>query len=1462
MVDPGIFEPVWGSLAIGSTVSVVLKDVVWDGNAAMGVTVPGGHNLRISGDLNPDAVGFPKITVLGAKFVRLGGLIDLTLSDASSLLPHRPLLQEDVMNYVEVCAGMGVSSFGFSKVGFRHRCAVEWQESLVDLHRRIHPKVPVIHADVCSESTARLIREACPEPFTLMAGISCQPYSRGGLGQGGDDDRSNTLPGTLRLLHLLQAPVLVLECVTQAQTNSYVVEHVKLLESQLGYHVSQCRMRLENIWSACRYRWWLIACHPSLGAVSIPAQPTGSTLSVRDLMPYVLRWSAEVENQLQLSPLELAKFQQHGRHLRQFSVQPGAKLPTALHSWGGQVVPCACGCRECGFSDALLDTKGLYAQLVQFTQADGTHVYRHLHAIEVAMLCGIPPCLNWGDNERLNLCAVGQMAAPMQSIWIASAIIRHLQQLFTTDQLIDQAEALNELKREVFAQSKTFFTEVPKPLPEPSVQSPSVLEVVFPGQGSVFVTCGPAKTVKDLIWAECDLRHVPVFELQACIPGCTENLPMDFPLHKLDKICLFDAEHPLVDLPSAAGSVDCPFAPEDLAVDAALTQVDDDESHAPHRSVTIAHEDVGLGLVHPPVVDGTVGALLQLQPSQLTELLPPLVGDPLLLSAIRSQVIDNDVRKSLLSLQQHVWGDDEVLWHMYRLLELAQCHDTLVLDPLLASSWLKVGNVDWVRKWLPADGLGNRIVSAVILDGHWTPFVWVKKVSSLEVLCWDHDEVDMHRFYPLHGLLCQALELPMFRVACTRRNFGRDNCGAAAIAFFHVTLAHGNMPSDDSALTEYHHGLKSMFMQHFVASEMVPKPWCWGAGVNDVQTVLANLLQFHGVPQSVSSQRAKLVLQSLGKESVQSVITGVSPWKSLKHLANQHSPVVQLVMPDELAAVTQARQQKDAKTSKKSGPRAAPARPAEVDPSRLCLTEDSFCLPDGAPVRQIPFNQVGPLSTGIALAHFSEVQPFLQAGKILTSKGLAVLAVNGPSDLQTELAWSSVRFAATCAANNQPVLLTGLLLQLGQTPVGPCRTFSGPAVPSYPVACARITVFKDQWQSDWQTFGEHPVKSILEALPPLQVCRLDSCGCDKWHLKGGDAGDSPSEVVLDVFRRQFFTDAGRPVKASQGTHFSVQLRYLKSQEHSLLKLSGVNGIFIEPRSMDASSPSDEYQVVWLPQASCPDVMHQAQCEPLSVGVARSGRRFGIRVPAQHFQGVFSKVKPDGQFLAPGQRLTWHCGPWPFGSDRRTLAKIFTTWPWQARPLQPARTVEGGVMWLVQSVTEPPQSVWNMQHGQVMVSRCDSVSAGLTQAPNVIGPQSTVDLCSSGQMDPWLLKDPWTQAVRAVPVAQPPNVSTQLQEIEERVEQSILQRLPAERMETDENDARISALEQQMQQLATRQQSLEGVVTEQHKQHTAQVQGLQTQVVTQMEAQRTQMEHLFESQMTRLESILAKKGRFE
>ena len=149
--------------------------------------------------------------------------------------------------------------------------------------------------------------------------------------------------------------------------------------------------------------------------------------------------------------------------------------------------------------------------------------------------------------------------------------------------------------------------------------------------------------------------------------------------------------------------------------------------------------------------------------------------------------------------------------------------------------------------------------------------------------------------------------------------------------------------------------------------------------------------------------------------------------------------------------------------------------------------------------------------------------------------------------------------------------------------------------------------------------------------------------------------------------------------------------------------------------------------------------------------------------------------------------------------------------------------------------------------------------------NVVGPQTTVALCSaapSASSDPWLIRDPWQQTLQKIPVASAPNMVNQLQEMEERLERSLLDKLPLEKMEVDGTDQRIQVLEQQMQTLTARHQHLEGTVTENHRQHTAQVQGLQVQMMSQMEANRTQMASMFDDQMSKLEAILAKKGRYE
>lgn len=198
----------------------------------------------------------------------------------------------------------------------------------------------------------------------------------------------------------------------------------------------------------------------------------------------------------------------------------------------------------------------------------------------------------------------------------------------------------------------------------------------------------------------------------------------------------------------------------------------------------------------------------------------------------------------------------------------------------------------------------------------------------------------------------------------------------------------------------------------------------------------------------------------------------------------------------------------------------------------------------------------------------------------------------------------------------------------------------------------------------------------------IQVGSLVTIGCLRaaeasLQVVDGKACEA-TDAVLDVFRRQYFTEAGRPTKGDQADYFAFNIRYIKKQERSLLAQSGANGIFVEPKTEDAAAPHTDFQVVWLPQLSHAEVKHRAQCEALSIGIARNGRRFGVRVASTHFQQVFQTLKPEALFLAPGPWVTWHCGPWPYGVDRKGLASVFRQWKWDARPLQPVQAVSGGM----------------------------------------------------------------------------------------------------------------------------------------------------------------------------------------
>ena len=109
------------------------------------------------------------------------------------------------------------------------------------------------------------------------------------------------------------------------------------------------------------------------------------------------------------------------RHLLNFK----GKSPCAVHSWGNKMTACSCGCRALGLASWRLEQKGLFGLLLR--NAEGN--IRHVHPNEAKILNGLDPVQDHGEQVRLTLSAVGQLASPLQSLWIFLCMSRHIETL-------------------------------------------------------------------------------------------------------------------------------------------------------------------------------------------------------------------------------------------------------------------------------------------------------------------------------------------------------------------------------------------------------------------------------------------------------------------------------------------------------------------------------------------------------------------------------------------------------------------------------------------------------------------------------------------------------------------------------------------------------------------------------------------------------------------------------------------------------------------------------------------------------------------------------------------------------------------------------------------------------------------------------------------------------------------------
>ena len=192
------------------------------------------------------------VTLFGVRKQAVGGRTWLLRTENTVILEHSTIDMDKFKVNAEVCAGIGAATTGFEACGVATECYNEQNSVFIHwLHSR---GKKVIAGDI---SDAKVVsRFVDSSTGILSGGVSCQPWSALGDQRGFDDERSRSLPGTLKAIYLLQTPLAMLECTQAIMQSDAAQAMLRSFSMQTGMVIQQKLLNLHTFWPARRLRWW------------------------------------------------------------------------------------------------------------------------------------------------------------------------------------------------------------------------------------------------------------------------------------------------------------------------------------------------------------------------------------------------------------------------------------------------------------------------------------------------------------------------------------------------------------------------------------------------------------------------------------------------------------------------------------------------------------------------------------------------------------------------------------------------------------------------------------------------------------------------------------------------------------------------------------------------------------------------------------------------------------------------------------------------------------------------------------------------------------------------------------------------------------------------------------------------------------------------------------------------------
>ncbi|CAE6966038.1 aquIMA [Symbiodinium sp. CCMP2592] len=1308
----------------------------------------------------------------------------LRATDTSKAFLRPEASPDSVTTLVEVCSGIGGISVGAHFAGFNTLLSVDKSE-IACATVRLNGGA-AIAGDVGDRAVQLQISMACcNQGHILAAGFPCNSYSVQGSGKGISDPRGQVLLHVLQIAWRNQSHGLLLECVSEVCGYPEVEQLLQRLAAAMHLQLQQVRLDLADQWASRRARWWCVMLPAGTPDLTLPVWPTLPVkLVVQDVIAEWPIWPSDQVQKLAWTPQEVEKYMDpaYGSDCRCLDVR--AQAPTALHSWGSALHACPCGCRANAFTEHNLRVNGLRGVGVATAGLSGL---RFPHASEVGFLNTLPASFLHLSEPRAALCLVGQIAAPLQALWVSAHIRMWIELAFDLPNVTCPMQLLEDFKSMLHESQRDFWTTS-------AIAASSSVWLSVDGSPFELPVSGPT-TVAQLVKAEKALQGsgvtIQVFEGD-------RRLPAGAFLH-----------------PNGAAS--------------------------PYRLV--------------------------LRRKTACRTAPALPQEP----------------------QQPEGTSDVTIWTGLLRLQAASSKPAFVAPPALVTGWLRL---TWLR------------------TGHW----------ALLAISREHDAgpaVTLFDGLPgrsttaaqaLADAICLACDMPQTIVSEPAHlvQLEPGQCGPMLLAFAAQVL--GDLDAT----------FETLLQDAIAYCRFVPRHTAvlYGSGaLSEAQTsTLRQLLVDRGVTVDHVSERIQGAVQKIGAGPLSKALAADNPWQALKALGSCPSSLFRWIRPEELRAHAQAKAQLQfgAAIGNAKARKQKPARTSKpvlnVDPTALQIAPGAFVSSDGTSLSQLAFDEVGPQARGVAFCTGQQMLPFLSDYRALSVDALALISTAPvPTEVCAGAPASSIRFPAVYAPTQEAVLLSGTILQLGDEHVQLSAADADMGdIEKLDTITGRISFFKDEAQLGWEVFAKAPVKSLLQHIPGLNLCRDANCkgDCPAFHPA---VEEHVERLLLDVWARQFAKAEGGSASPEAAELFQALVRVPASAAKHLQHVH-VAGFYFEPRAANGFGPHPSYAVVWLPGHDKAQATHLLRTCDKALGLARLGNKFGIRVLDEHEQLVFEKLRPRQPFVKVKVLSRWRLHPLPHGTQRHTLVQLLGKWKWAAKPLQPCKGDSSGCAWEVGSAEDPPSSVLQAGEAFVLIHKLRDLSSPakpealcasnrtrrriLYDDPEV--PQSSADPWAGGR-DPWSLSRPPpglpAPAASSQQCPAPPSAAvSKLTEVKSELQANLatlvrkeVQAATSSVKAADPNDARIQQLEvglnevrmqnskfeewfqtfgTQMRQQATQVVEVQKAVSAQQSEFSALKSDVTTSIAQAMNSLQSDMQKQFASQTASLEAMLAKKPRTE